>query len=168
MENGFDEVGAVARVGARSAERDFAYGEGSTPPRPTVTEAVTRGAARLFAEMDVAVLPEFRLPNGRRADIAGLDTRGRLIIAEVKSCEADFFADEKWPEYLLYCDDFYFAVDVAFPRVLAPAREGLIIADGFGGAIVREPATRALPAARRKALTLRFARQAAARFALTK
>lgn len=40
----------------------------------------------------------------------------------------------------------------------------MIVADAYGGAIVRPPmATAPLAAARRKALTLRFARTAAAR-----
>ncbi len=97
--------------------------------------------------------------------MAGLCPKGRLIIAEIKSCEADFTADEKWEDYLGFCDEFYFAVTADFPRVLLPEPEGLIIADGFGGAIVRPSTERAMAAARRKSITLHFARQAAARTA---
>jgi len=131
--------------------------------RPDVTALLTRGVCRLFLDMGLAPLPEFRLPNGRRGDVAGLGADGRLVIAEVKSCQADFDADDKWADYLGYCDDFYFAVADDFPRALLPADEGLIIADGFGGAVLRAAVERPLPAARRKALTLRYARQAAAR-----
>ena len=97
--------------------------------------------------------------------MAGLCPKGRLVIAEIKSCEADFTADEKWEDYLGFCDEFYFAVNAEFPRALLPEREGLIIADAFGGAIIRPSPERAMAAARRKAITLRFARQAAARTA---
>lgn len=135
------------------------------PPRPEMTLALMRGAARLFADMGLAPLAEFRLPNGRRADLAGLDLKGRLVIAEVKSCQADFDADAKWMEYLGFCDEFYFAVASDFPQDLLPPSEGLIIADAFGGAILRYAQERPLAAARRKAITLRFARQAAARAA---
>ena len=131
--------------------------------RPDVTLALTRGVDRLFRDLGLAPLTEFRLANGRRADLAGLDRGGRLIIAEVKSCEADFTADGKWTDYLDFCDAFYFAVSETFPRALLPSGEGLIIADGFGGAIVRDAVERPLVAARRKAVTLRFARQAASR-----
>ncbi len=128
-----------------------------------MTADITRGVARLFVDMGLAVLPEFQLPTGRRLDLAGLNEKGRLIVAEVKSCRADFEADHKWPQYIEYCDEFFFAVDAAFPRDLLPASEGLIVGDGFGAAVLRRAEPRPLPASRRKALTLRFARQSAQR-----
>ena len=131
--------------------------------RPETTLAITRGVTRLFLDLGLAPLMEFRLPNGRRADVAGLDPKGRLVFAEVKSCREDFEADMKWTDYLDYCDAFYFAVTSEFPRELLPSAEGLILADGFGGAVVRTAVDRPMVAARRKAITLRFARQAAAR-----
>jgi hypothetical protein len=82
---------------------------------------------------------------------------------EVKSGVADFRADTKWPDYLDWCDRFYFAVDSAFPAELIPRNVGLIVADAFGGAVVRDAPPDPLAAARRKALTLRFARAAALR-----
>ncbi|WP_375201970.1 MmcB family DNA repair protein [Hyphococcus sp.] len=133
------------------------------PCRPDRTLALTRGVTRLFLDLGLAPLCEFRLANGRRADVAGIDRKGRLIIAEVKSCRADFEVDQKWPDYRDYCDQFYFAVDTDFPRELLPDDEGLIIADEYGAAIARAAEDRPLNAARRKAVTLRFARQAAAR-----
>lgn len=133
--------------------------------RPDVTLALTRGVARLFRDLGLAAMPEFRLPNGRRADMAGLCPKGRLVIAEIKSCEADFTADGKWTEYLDFCDAFYFAVGAEFPRALLPEPEGLIFADAYGGAIIRPSIDRPMAAARRKAITLRFARQAAWRAA---
>lgn len=133
--------------------------------RPDVTATLTRGVSRLFRDLGLAPMAEFRLPNGRRADMAGLCPKGRIVIAEIKSCEADFAADEKWEDYLPFCDEFFFAVAAEFPRALLPDTEGLIVADGFGGAVVREAQVRAMAAARRKAITLRFARQAAARTA---
>jgi hypothetical protein len=140
--------------------------EADEPPlfsRPVATLGLTRGVVRLFAELGFAPLTEFTLANGRRADVAGIDRDGRFAVAEVKSCEADFAADCKWADYLAFCDWFYFAVADDFPRALLPSGEGLIIADAFGGAVVREAVERPLVAARRKAVTLRFARQAAAR-----
>lgn len=133
--------------------------------RPEVTAALTRGVSRLFRDLGLAPMAEFRLPNGRRADMAGLCPKGRFVIAEIKSCEADFAADEKWEDYLGFCDEFYFAVSADFPRAMLPVSEGLIIADGFGGSIIRPSLERALAPARRKSITLRFARQAAARTA---
>jgi hypothetical protein len=142
---------------------DLAFRPG--PARPERTLALTRGVGRLFRDLGLAAMAEFRLPNGRRADMAGLCPKGRLVIAEIKSCEADFAADGKWEDYLDYCDDFYFAVGADFPQALLPAAEGLIVADAYGGAILRPSQDRPLAAARRKAITLRFARQAALRAA---
>ena len=50
-----------------------------------------------------------------------------------------------------------------FPLGLLPPDEGLILADRFGAEIVREARLRALSAARRKAMLIRFGRAAAGR-----
>ncbi|MGH6904593.1 MAG: MmcB family DNA repair protein, partial [Geminicoccaceae bacterium] len=71
--------------------------------------------------------------------------------------------DRKWYRYLDYCDRFYFAVASDFPRHLLPADAGLIVADRFGGEIVRGAPIRALAPARRKAMLIRFGRAAASR-----
>ena len=131
--------------------------------RPEITTALTRGVGKLFWDLGLSPLFEVRLPNGRRADVIGLDRKGQIAIAEVKSGRDDFEADQKWPDYLEFCDAFYFAVAEDFPRTLLPGEEGLIIADGFGGAVLRQAPVRKLAPARRKALTLRFARLAAGR-----
>ena len=131
--------------------------------RPDRTLALTRGVARLFRDMGLTPLAEFKLANGRRADLAALDRKGKLTIAEIKSCRADFESDQKWPDYKDFCDRFFFAVDADFPREILPDDEGLIIADAFGAMVARPSVERAMAAARRKAVTLRFARQAARR-----
>jgi hypothetical protein len=131
--------------------------------RPEITGVVTRGAAKLFLALGYAPLAEVGLPNGRRADLMALGPRGEIAIAEVKSGLEDFRADHKWAEYAPFCDSFYFAVDADFPREILPEGPGLIVADGFGGAVLIEAPTVPLVAARRRALTLAFARLAAAR-----
>jgi hypothetical protein len=134
--------------------------------RPETTGAVTRGAARLMAAMGYAPLLEVALPNGRRADIMALGPRGQIAIVEVKSSVEDYRADRKWGEYLAYCDTFAFAVSPDFPRDTLPAEPGVIVADAFDGAVIRESPTSPLSGPRRKALTLAFARLAAVRATL--
>ena len=134
-----------------------------TLTRPQTTEAVTRGAARLFEALGYAPLMEVSLPNGRRADIMALGPKGTIVIAEVKSSLEDFRCDRKWGEYAPFCDAFYFAVGPEFPREILPEEPGLICADGFGGAVIREAPAMPLAPARRKSLTLAFARLAAFR-----
>jgi len=136
-----------------------------TLSRPETTAAVTRGAARLLVDLGFCPLAEVTLPNGRRADLMALDRKGRIFIVEVKSSIEDFRTDAKWGEYLPYCDAFAFAVAPEFPQEILPEAPGLIVADGFGGAVLREAPYEALAGARRKALTLGFARLAAMRAA---
>jgi hypothetical protein len=131
--------------------------------RPETTLAVTRGAARLLADMGYAPLLEVGLPNGRRADVMALGRKGDIVIDEVKSGPEDYRVDRKWPEYAPFCDAFFFAVATEFPQALLPEHPGLIVADGFGGAVIRDAPLAPLAPARRKALTLAFARLAAMR-----
>ncbi len=131
--------------------------------RPQITSAVTRGAARVFVALGYAPLVEVRLPNGRRADVMALGPRGEIAMAEVKSGVEDFRADQKWGEYGPYCDTFYFAVAPEFPSTILPPEPGLIVADAFDGAVLREAPCLPLAGARRRALTVAFARLAASR-----
>jgi len=131
--------------------------------RPETTSAVTRGAARLFVALGYAPLLEVTLPNGRRADILALGPRGQIAIAEVKSGLEDFRVDRKWGDYQPYCDAFFFAVAPEFPQAILPQAPGLIVADAFDGAVIREASVSPLSGPRRKALTLAFARLAALR-----
>lgn len=124
---------------------------------------IVRGVQRMFADLGLASLTEVTLANGRRADVMAVGARGEIVIIEVKSCLQDFRTDQKWPEYAPYCDRFYFAVDCDFPQDQIPEEAGLMVCDGFGGAVLRECTPVMLNAARRKAVTLSFARLAAAR-----
>lgn len=124
---------------------------------------IVRGVQRMFAELGLASLTEVTLANGRRADVMAVGPKGEIVIVEVKSCLQDFQTDQKWPEYAPYCDRFYFAVDCDFPQEHIPEGTGLMCCDAFGGAVLRECSPSSLNAARRKAVTLSFARLAAAR-----
>ncbi len=131
-------------------------------PRP-IDRGPHRGTAKLLIEQDYRVLREFPLGNGRRADVIGINDRAAFVIAEVKSSLADYRSDHKWPDYVGYCDHFYFAVGPGFPVDLLPAEVGIIVADGYAGTVLRPAPLRTLAAARRKALLVRFARTAALR-----
>ena len=131
--------------------------------RPDTTLSVTRGATRLMLNLGYAPLLEVGLPNGRRADVMALGPRGDIVIVEVKSGIEDYRVDRKWHEYGPFCDAFYFAVAPEFPQGVLPDEPGLIVADGFGGAVVREAPSSPLAPARRKALTIAFARLGAMR-----
>ena len=131
-----------------------------------VAEDVRRGVMRLLMQTGDMPICELILPNGRRADVAALARDGTVLIVEIKSSAADFRSDQKWQDYRAYCDKLFFAVSREFPREILPPECGLILADRYGGEIVRDaPVHERLTAARRKALTLRIARISAARLA---
>ncbi len=130
---------------------------------PQVAQAVSRGVCRLMAELGQATLTEFTLRTGRRVDVIALAGDGIFTVIEVKSSLADFRADQKWPEYLEFCNQFYFAVPEGFPTEVLPEDQGLMVADAYGAAILRPSYEWDLAAARRKSLLLRFAQTAAGR-----
>jgi len=135
-----------------------------TAAAPAASAALlARGICRAFEQLGYASLLEFPLANGRRADIIALGKKGELMIVEIKSSVADFRADRKWVRYREFADRLYFAVPNEFPALLIPEECGLIVADPFGAALLRHGVATPLAAARRRALTLRFALAAASR-----
>ena len=139
----------------------------SKPAENTLQAATVlcRGTARYLRALGFSVVSEFPLASGRRADLVGIGAAGEIVIVEVKSCVADFRADGKWREYREFCDRFFFAVAADFPQALIPEEAGLVVADGYGAEMIRDNEYRPLPAARRKALSIRIARCAADRLA---
>jgi hypothetical protein len=138
---------------------------------PLVAQDVARGVSRLLFRSEHYALCEVPLPNGRRADLMAIGPKGELVIVEIKVSRADLLGDHKWPDYLDYCDRFYWAVPTGF--ALAPFDgeshgcdcAGLIVADRYDAEIIRPAPLQPLAPARRKAETLRFARRAAGRLA---
>jgi hypothetical protein len=126
---------------------------------------VARGVSRLLLQQGFSPILEFTLANGRRLDVAALGANGTLLGVEIKVALADLRGDTKWPEYLDYCEHFYFAIPPDFPDEHVPPGTGLIVADKYGGAIVRPAIPAPVHASRRKAVTLRFAKVAADRLA---
>jgi len=129
--------------------------------RDAITREVCRGVGRLMRAHGLACLNELPLPNGRRADVVALSASGDIWIVEVKSGVEDFRVDNKWPEYRDFCDALFFGVAPDFPVDILPVDTGLILADRYGGEIVREAPEHRLAAARRRSMTLRIARAAA-------
>lgn len=128
---------------------------------------VARGVSRLLLADGYSPILEFTLPNGRRLDVAAIGPGGEMLGVEIKVALADLRGDTKWPEYLDYCDLFYFAIPPDFPDEHVPQQTGLIVADRYGGAIVKQAQAQTLHASRRKAMTTSFARCAAERLSRT-
>jgi hypothetical protein len=124
---------------------------------------LARSVCRAIEQLGYVSLVEFPLANGRRADILALGKGGDLVIVEIKISVTDFRADRKWTAYRDFSDRLYFAVPNDFPRALIPEDCGLMVADPFGAALLRDSSLTRLNTNRRRALILRFARIAATR-----
>src|SRR3954452_4263608 len=134
---------------------------GAAPSSPA--ERLARGTCRALAQLGYASLLGVPLADGGRGDILALGRAGDLVIIEITTSGAYFRGARKWGRYRDFADRLYFAVPEGFPSLLIPEECGLIVADGFGAAILRDGVATPLAAARRRALTLRFARIAAKR-----
>ena len=127
---------------------------------------VARGISRLFARNDIWCLAEMPLRNGRRADLMGIDPKGRIVIVEIKVSRADLLGDGKWPDYLDFCDRFFWGLPPALDRGPLESEDyrpdccGIIVADGYDAEILRPAPSRPLAAARRKVEVERLARTA--------
>ena len=135
---------------------------------PPIAADVARGVVRLLCRQDLFAICEMPLRNGRRADLMAIDGRGGLTIVEIKVARADLLGDGKWRDYLDHCDRFFWAVPPHLSHILEeerylPAEAGLIVADRYDAAMVRDAAVRPLAPARRKSELLHFARRAARR-----
>ena len=76
----------------------------------------------------------------------------------------DWRVDDKWPDYLDWCDQLYVAVPVDFPQELIPEEVGLIVADSFDAVSHRAAfAAPPLAPARRRQQLIRFGRACAER-----
>jgi hypothetical protein len=124
---------------------------------------IARGLRRMLRAHGYSSVTELPLLDGRRADVVALRGDGSLVIVEIKSSVADFRADNKWRDYLSHCDKLYFAICDTIPAEIMPLDAGLIVADAYGAAIVREAPEQKLAPATRRAVMLRFAQAAADR-----
>jgi hypothetical protein len=124
---------------------------------------IARGTRRMLRRLNFATITELPLLSGRRADIVALADNATIQIIEIKSCAADFRADNKWRHYRAYCDRFFFAIPETMPAEIMPADAGLIIADAYGAEILRGAPEHRLASSTRRAMLLRFARAAAHR-----
>jgi hypothetical protein len=125
--------------------------------------AIQRGVGRMLRVAGFHMVSELGLASGRRADIVALGSDGEIWIVEIKSSIDDFRVDRKWPEYREHCDRLFFATHTGVPAEIFPEDAGLILADGYGAAVIREAPEHRLAGATRRAMLLRFAQAAAGR-----
>lgn len=126
-------------------------------------QVLARGVARHLAALGMVTVEELVPARGLRVDLMALGPKGDIWIVECKSSRADFLSDGKWHRYLEWSDRFFWAVGSDFDTDLLDPDTGLIIADGYGGEILRMGSETRLAPARRKKMTHLFATHAARR-----
>ena len=136
---------------------------GDPPQMSGAAAAILRGVQRMLQSHDFVSLAEVPLANSRRADVLAIGPNSSIWIVEIKSSIADFRSDQKWHEYRDYCDALLFAVAPDFPVSILPEDCGLILADAYGGEMIRPPPVHALSTPRRKSLILCSAQTSARR-----
>jgi hypothetical protein len=71
---------------------------------------ISRGVMRHFAQIGLSSLSEFSPTRGLRVDIVALGPSDEIWIVECKSGKNDFKSDNKWHNYLDWCDRYFWAV----------------------------------------------------------
>ncbi len=150
----------MSRISVHSIEAITAPADGR---QSQTALAVARGTQRLLLTLGLSCVTELPLASGRRADLVALGDDGEIWIVEVKSSIEDFRVDQKWPDYRMHCDRLFFATAAHVPLEIFPDDAGLILADSYGAALVREAPEHRLHASTRRSMMLAFARAAALR-----
>ena len=126
-------------------------------------QLLARGMARHLAGLGFVSLEEFPPIKGLRVDLLALGRKSEIWIIECKSSREDFMSDEKWQNYLPWCDQYFWAVPTDFPVDILPEQTGVFWADGYDAELMRDAPISTLSPARRKSIIHRFARRAARR-----
>ncbi len=132
----------------------------------TTGQLLARGMARHLAGLGFVSLEEFPPIKGLRVDLLALGRKSEIWIIECKSSREDFMSDEKWQNYLPWCDQYFWAVPTDFPVDILPEQTGVFWADGYDAELMRDAPISTLSPARRKSIIHRFARRAALRLAV--
>jgi hypothetical protein len=77
--------------------------------------------------------------------VAALGPGGEMLGVEIKVALADLRGDNKWPEYLEYCDLFYFAIPPDFPPEHVPRAVPGKVCSGFPSGTATKQRDRAFP-----------------------
>ena len=129
-------------------------------------QLLARGMARHLTGLGFVSLEEFPPIKGLRVDLIALGRKSEIWIIECKSSREDFMSDEKWQNYLPWCDQYFWAVPTDFPVDILPEQTGVFWADGYDAELMRDAPISTLSPARRKSIIHRFARRAARRLAV--
>ena len=137
--------------------------------RKEITEALTKAAMMHMVRYGYAVYREIGLSRGGtlRADLLCLNFKKKIVIIEIKSSEADYNSDAKWPKSLSLADQLVFVLpqSVWDTGTVRPQRGvGVLVLDektGYMRSVQRAETQEILDDETRDYLILRMAYRAA-------
>ena len=86
----------------------------------TPGQKLARGAARHLISLGYVSIEEFVPSRGLRVDIMALGPKGELWIVECKSSREDFTSDDKWHNYIEWCDRYFGRLMPIFQPTFCP------------------------------------------------
>lgn len=124
-----------------------------TAPRSQRARLLKALAAHYFSSKNFAVFFEIDLwhrgtfikeAKHCRADVLAINSKGHIVICEVKSSRADYKADTKWDRYRVYSNQLYFLFppDMEIPEEIAATPDVGVLYPGtaFHPLVSKKPA----------------------------
>lgn len=105
------EMNKIRKSNIRSWHEAAIYSSGLSEREILKHKELQNLALRWLYTNGYVACSEITLPNKRRADVIGYKD-GQVIIIEVKASREDYNQDDKWQQYLNWCDRFYFLGDI--------------------------------------------------------
>ena len=78
-------------------------------------------------EKGYSPIQQLSFPNGQRLGVAAIGPGGQILEVKIQVALANLCGNGKWPDYLDYCDLFYFAMPPNLPHAHVPHETGLIM-----------------------------------------
>ena len=128
------------------------------------TRKILQKTMQLLISKGFKIITEFALPNKKRVDIIGINTKKEIVIVEVKSNKNNFKNDNKLKKYLKYCNYFYFSCNEEIKDICISKKVGIILYNSKNIEISRYSKYRKLSELIKNKIIYNFALSAASKF----
>ena len=128
------------------------------------TRKILQKTMQFLVSKGYKIITEFALPNKKRVDIIGINSKKKIIIVEVKSNKNNFKNDIKWKKYLKYCNYFYFSCNEEMKNVNFSKKIGIILYNSKEIKIFKKSKYKKLSKITKNKIIYNFALSAASKF----
>ena len=128
------------------------------------TRKILQKTMQFLVSKGYKIITEFALPNKKRVDIIGINSKKKIIIVEVKSNKNNFKNDIKWKKYLKYCNYFYFSCNEEMKNVNFSKKIGIILYNSKEIKIFKNAKYKKLSKITKNKIIYNFALSAASKF----